>query len=349
MNDEVITHERLLVVDAQPNHLVNSLKTWLSRYEINIYIARSGIEALEKYRLYSPGLILMNSELPDMYGMSVSSIIKDGEDGSQTTVILYNLQDVFQNTKADFFFNKMSQENFDDMLQAQLKTFYNEKFVRVMHSMELQMAQHRQYQMLPQNISDEKYNVINIFSAYSAGLSGDCYDYWKDKDGNLFGILFDCTGHDINAYSQVHSLRMSLKKDMKLYEMGYDFCSSLSDVLKSVNEDLFIDSSPEMTAAIVFKLDIAKKKFFYCTAGMPGIIVRKNDKWEKIEDQNYLLGCSEQADFAGSELDITKEVKEIICCSDGFYELVMNNDEVVDSKIAKHDDVSAVIVQPKIL
>lgn len=347
MNNDVIAHERLLVVDARPNRFVADLKKWLSRFEINIFIAKSGIEALEKYRLYSPGLILMNSELPDMSGMSVSSIIKDGEDGNQTTVILYNLEDVYQNTKADFFFNKMSQENFDDMMQAQLRTFYNEKFIRVMHSMELQMAQRRQYQMLPQNISDEKYNVINIFSAYSAGLSGDCYDYWKDKNGNLYGILFDCTGHDINAYSQVHSLRMSLKKELKLYEIGYENCTSLSDVLKSVNEDLFLDYSPEMTAAVVFLLNIRERKFHYCTAGMPGIIVRSNKELKKIESQNFLLGCSEDATFASSELDVTDDIKEIICCSDGFYELVMNQEEVVESKIAKHDDVSAVIIQPK--
>lgn len=346
MDDMKIRQERLLIVDPNPEPLLMIVKDSLSRYDINIYVARSGIEGLEQYKLYSPGLLLINCELPDMSGMSVSSIIKDGENGRQIAIFLFNLADVYQNTKADFFFMKMDDATFSDMMQAQLKSYYDEKIMKSMHSLELQEAQRRQYQALPEKILRPDYNVLTVFSAYSAGLSGDCYDYWVDHDGNLYGLLIDCTGHDITAYSQVTGIRGFLKKDLKLLELN--FYHSLSEVLQSVNEDLFsIDQSPEMTAAIVFKLDIKEKVFHYCTSGIPGILIKEKGKWRTLEDGNYLLGCTKDATFEEATLDLTTGIQEIICCSDGFYELVFHKEGVEQGKIAKHDDVSAVVIQMK--
>ncbi len=342
--ENIIRRERLLIVDQYPEKFVDYVKKWLLKYDISILIAKTGIEALEKYKLYSPALIILNAELPDMSGASVSSIIKDGENGRQTSIILFNLADVFQNTKADFFFTKMDEQSFCDFMQAQLKTFYDERFLRAMHSQEIQMAQRRQYQLLPDTLYGKRYNVLNIFSAYSSGLSGDGFDYWQDENGNLYGILFDCTGHDITAFSQVNSLRSFLKKDMKLFELG--FYKTLPEVLTSVNSDLFaIDASPEMTATIIFKLDEQEQKFCYCTAGIPGLIVKgRDEKWKTIESENYLLGCYEKAEFKDETLNL-KDFNEIICCSDGFFELAFHNDVIKEDKIAKHDDVSAIIIQ----
>jgi len=343
--ENIVRRERLLIVDQYPEKLVDYVKNWLLRYDISILIAKTGIEALEKYKLYSPALIILNAELPDMSGMSVSSIIKDGENGRQTSVILFNLEGVFQNTKADFFFTRMDEQSFSDLMQAQLKTFYDERFLKAMHSQEIQMAQHRQYQLLPETIFGKQYTVLNFFSAFSSGLSGDGFDYWQDAAGkNLYGLLFDCTGHDITAFSQVNSLRSFLKKDMKLFELG--FYKTLPEVLESVNGDLFaIDSSPEMTAAIVFELDVEKQKFHYCTAGIPGLILKdRKNAWQTTEEENYLLGCYEKAEFKDAVIDLGG-IDEIICCSDGFFELAFHNEEVKEDKIAKHDDVSAIVIQ----
>lgn len=342
--NNIISQERLLIIDPNADKMAAKVASWLKRYEIAILEAKTGFEGLEKYKIFSPGLVLIKCDLDDISGMSVSSIIKDGRDGAETFVILYNFASAYQNTKADLFFAKMDDGNFSEIMQTQLNAFYSEKFAKAMYSMELQAARRRQYQMLPEPIFGDKYNVINLFSAFSAGLSGDGYDYWQDEGGNLIGLLFDCTGHDITAYSQVTSLRSFLKKDMKLYEFGY--YKSLPEVLQSVNDDFFaIDISPEMAAAIIFKLDVKQNKFFYCTAGMPGLLVKTHSGlWKQIPSENFLLGCSKGANFDPQELDIS-DLRKIVCCSDGLYELLFNKEEVEDNKIAKHDDVSAVVIR----
>lgn len=343
-NDFIIRSERLLIIDPEPEKLVPRIEQWLSHYEISILSASTGIEGMEKFKLYTPGLVLLNCELPDISGMSVASIIKDGKDGADTFVILYNFSHAYQNTKADLFFVQMGDEDFDATMSAQLTIHYTEKFTRMAYNLELRAALRRQYQQLPGILHAERYSVLNFFSAYSAGLSGDGFDYWQDEAGNLYGLLFDCTGHDLSAYSQVMALRSFLKKDLKMYEVGY--YKEISEVLESVNSDFFaIDGSPEMEAAIVFKLDIKAHKFLYCTAGMPGIITKSTaGKWKQIESRNYLLGCKKEARFDPEEIGIDS-LAEILVCSDGFYELVFNDKEVKESKIAKHDDVSAVVIQ----
>ena len=338
------SHERLLLVDMSPQPLLDDLSQWLGNFDISFYVARSGIEAIEKYKEFSPSLMLINCDLPDMNGMSLSSILKDEENGSYTTIYLYNLGNIMQNTKADYFFLQMPDDKFRDSLQAQVVNFYNMRFMQSAHSSELIRAKQQQYQYLPAPIQTDAFRVMSLFSAY-AELSGDSYSYWLDDAGeNLYGLLFDCTGHGILSFTQVNAVRIMLGKDMKMYEMG--FYKQLSDVIKSVNDDLFaVDTSPELTAAIVFKLDIKSNKFLYSTAGVPGLIVRRVGKtgWETIDSQSFILGFDQSSDFENQELDLG-DIQDLIVCSDGFYEVTLNEKAVEKAQVAKHDDVSAVII-----
>lgn len=342
-----VRQEKLLLVDASPDALLAHLKEWLSDFDIFIYVVNTAIEAIVQYKELSPGLMLVNSELPDMSGMSLSTILKDEENGSSTSIFVYNIQHIMQNTKADFFFLKTDEAHFYDVMGAQVVSFYQLRFMQSLHSTELLRAKAQQYEFLPGAIETDAYQVMGLFSAYG-DLSGDSYTYWvNDKTGDLYGILFDCTGHDFVSYTYVTAGRIMLKKDMKLYELGA--IESLSEVLKSINDDLYaVDAMPESTAAIIFKLDVAEQKFHYCTAGVPGIFVREREsgKWRTIDSENYLLGWDENIDFNEQCVDL-KDVQDVIACSDGFYEVTFHEEEVKESQIAKHDDVSAVFIHMK--
>lgn len=338
--------ERILLVDSEPEKILGWLKLWLVKYDISIHTAESGIQALVKYNKYLPGLILIAADLPDMSGMTLSSIIKDSQSGKNTVIYLYNLKEIMQNTKADFFFNATSEEKFCDALHAQIVNFYNVRFMHTNHSMEIMRAIAQQYEKLPMAYEGKYFSVTPVFSAYGE-LSGDSYDYWEDESGNLYGLLFDCTGHDFLSFSQVSNMRTLLKKDMRMYEMNV--YRSLSEVLETVNSDLFaVDQEPENPVAIVFKLDIVQGVFEYSTAGIPGIIVkRRGEKNSEVLDaSSFMLGDLTNATFDNYCIGLA-DVEEITVCSDGLYELTYNKEVVEDSQIAKHDDVSAIILQFK--
>ena len=337
------SHERLLLVDQQPENLVEILGNLLQEFDVSLYTEKSAIEGILKYKELSPGLMLINSNLPDMFGMSLATLIKDEENGVNTSICLYNITEILQNTKADFFILKLPEEKFQEVLLTQIQSFYDLRFMQNMHSTELLRAKQQQYEFLPVPLETEDYSVTSFFSAYGE-LSGDSYTYWKGRDGALYGVLFDCTGHDFVSYTYVNAARIMLKKDMRLYELGAT--DTLAEVLKSVNDDLFaVDVVPEMTTAIVFKLDPEKKMFRYCTAGMPGILVRDKgtEKWRTIPSENFILGCEENVKFDEQELPL-ESIANIIVCSDGFFELTFHQKEVREGQIAKHDDVSAIFI-----
>lgn len=341
--------ERLLLVDRNPKAMQDFLTEFLlSKYDIALHTARTGMEALEKYKTLLPGLIIISCDLPDINGMSVSTIIKDGQNGHNTTIYLYNVKDILDNTKADHLFNMSDSKRFRVALKTQVENFYQSKLDKYKNSMEYLKMRNDQYSKLSTEIDTPYYKTVNIFSAFEV-LSGDFYEYWQDPNdtGNLYGFLFDCPGHDLFAYSIVRSVRMSLKKDMQMMQLGVH--DKLSDVFKNFNEDLYaIDASPETIAAIIFKLDIQKGVFNFCTAGMPGIYLKKigSDELSIFECRNFILGYIQEADYDDYSIPLD-DLDSIIICSDGLWEVAFNHEEVAERGTAKHDDVSGVIIKIK--
>ena len=79
-------------------------------------------------------------------------------------------------------------------------------------------------------------------------------------------------------------------------------------------------------------------------AGMPGILVRKvGEPFKVVEAESYLLGLDENATYQTDDLPL-EGVTDSICCSDGLFELVYQKENVAESQIAKHDDVSAISI-----
>lgn len=339
--------EHILLIDPKPDTIQGWLTRWLSSYPAKLHVATNGLDGLRDAELLFPGLVLINCDLPDMSGMSVSTILKDSQNGPKMRTYLYNVGQIYENTKADYFCPKVEQETLSSMMKAQVLYYLNCKMQSAGHGAEIQRAKSLQYQELPKKIDvPGRFLVSSLFSAYNE-LSGDSYTYFLDEKGNLFGVLFDCTGHDILAFSQVKALRTLLLKDLRIYASGVLY-TSLSEVLSSVNEDLFavsINNMPEdMPAAIVFHLDYEHQVFHYAMAGMPGLLVRKvGEPFKVVEAESYLLGLDENATYQTDDLPL-EGVTDIICCSDGLFELVYQKENVAESQIAKHDDVSAISI-----
>lgn len=339
--------ERILVVSKQPSTVAAWLTEWTKKYNIAVYSANSGISGLARFEELKPTLLVVDDNLPDMRGMSFTTTIKDGRHGKDTKVYLYNLSSIFRNAKADYFLIKASADEFREQLHAQITSYLNEKYMETLHSVEMQRAKRLQYEQLPSPVVTAHFHVNNIFSPMTE-LSGDGFDYWTGEDQNgLYGLLFDCTGHDIVSFSQCGAIRTLLKKACKLYQMGIDGYETLAKVMADVNTDTFsLNADPEPVSAIVFHFDSKKNLLRYCAAGIPGILYREkgSEQYQVKSISSFLIGYEENAVFEEEQLELT-DIDSVIFSSDGFYELVFHDKEVSEAAIAKHDDVSAVIIE----
>ncbi|WP_196601150.1 SpoIIE family protein phosphatase [Pectinatus frisingensis] len=334
----------ILLVTQKPQKIIYCLDKVLKEYHISIYVAKSGLEGISKYTEKVPTMVLIDNNLPDLNGMSFTSILKDTKTGHNCVVYVFNVDKFLQNTKADYFFPKVDNDNLTECLRLQVKAFFDKRALQSQHSDEIARARLKQNEILPERVETNIFQVDNVYSPFSE-LSGDGLDYWtgEDKKG-LYGLLFDCTGHDIVSFLQVGEIRALLKKGCKYYQSGV--YSNLSEIMKSANEDLFALHGDDTicTAAVIFYFDFEKNILHYCSAGIPSFYIKRGNKMEEILMENYLIGYEPDVEFDEKVLEL-EDIDEIIFSSDGFSELLFK--DIQDTDPAKHDDVSAILVKLK--
>ena len=90
----------ILLIHSQPEELYRELKKEIGM-EAHIRTAVSGLDGLYDMQVLNPALVLVDSALPDLSGMSVATIIKDME--TPCLVYLIGIKDtaLMEHTKAD--------------------------------------------------------------------------------------------------------------------------------------------------------------------------------------------------------------------------------------------------------
>lgn len=336
----------ILIVMRDPAKISSWVGEALHEYSnIHVSTAVTGLQGFVRFNEDLPALIIVEHDLPDLSGMSFSSIIKDMEKGSLSTIYVLGVTSLLQNAKADYYFPK---EINKDLFAMQLRTFFDRQFMIAQHSDEIARAKMKQNEFLPAKLETNAFKVDTIYSPFGE-LSGDGVDYWygEDKDG-LYGLIFDCTGHDIVSFLQVGEIRALLKRGCRYFQLG--MTSSLGDILKNVNEDLFALHGDDTicTAAVVFFFDFKKNMLHYCSAAMPSFHMRYKGEssMKEVLMENYPIGYEPDTDFEEKEISL-EGVDEVIFSSDGFSELLLQNMDVGKIENAKHDDVSAILIQMK--
>ena len=339
----------VLVISPNSSEITNLCKMAAEKYEgkFDIKTVSTAIDGLSFISLYDPMLIIIDNELPDMPGMSIASIVKDSTKLHNPTVYLYNLTRLYPNTKADnYFFKPLPFDDFSTILFEYLEFKFND----VLSKGSITNAVMDQSSKIPKPIKSNDFSITNIYSPYHL-LSGDGLYYWYDSETeSIYGYIFDCVGHDINSYIlSAFKIMPMIESSFRSYESGvYD---SLSEFMTTLNEYIFsLSGSPEPTPMLLFFIDLKKRILKFCSAGIPNILIKKqgSDTAEVIDVNNYILGFKPDVDF-DEECILVDEASQIIFATDGFLDLLHDDTtdicEIVNS--AKHDDVSAIIVNFK--
>ena len=334
----------ILVVARDPIPLVNQIGTFIEK--ANIHATNTGLEGLFAYQKRKPLIAIIDNDLPDLRGESVASIIKDTENGADTIVYLINDGNILSNTKADHFIcAPINEILFAQQLQHDLEklTLLNSRTEEIEKAVAIQRG------MLPPRIVNSAFEIDNLISPYH-DLSGDGMFYWYHTTDNrdaLYGFLFDCTGHDLSSYGQARSLWVTLRRGLTFYEKG--IFKSLANVIQSINDETIEyqnTDEPNMSAVIIFMLDLKNRVLRYSPAGNPEILVRRNGEMESINLKSPPLGFDKDIEYKEDELPLAG-IQEIILSSDGLIDLLLANFKEDNIEMAKTDDVLAIFIRLK--
>lgn len=342
---------RILIVMNQANEakcLQQFLYQLLRQYQIEIRYVDNTFEGLIKYKQFAPTLMIVDADMPALNGFSFVSILRDAGPKCLMYVIVKEDMPLIA-TQIDHFFQ--SPLNYD-LIAAQMQSLFEQRKMEEFHCVEhhygqLEKAKQDQKNLLPDPVTTETFKVDYIYSPFN-NLSGDCLDYWfgHDKKG-LYGFLFDCTGHGINAFSQVLEIRALFHINFRYYQRNKT-TQSLSGLMQNINEELFRLHGDNVAccAGVAFYIDFATLELRYCSAGIPNFFVRfiGDSIYKEIEMANYLIGYDPNAIFDEQKL-LLSNVEDVIFSSDGFSELLYKS--TVELAKAKHDDISAVFIRLK--
>lgn len=338
----------LLVSEDKENFLKIGLNETIED-AAQIYISNSGLEGLLKFKETSPMLVIIDSDLPDMRGESVTTIIKDTPEGKKAIVYLINVRSLMLNAQADRLISApINYEVFFEQVHQDLekKIFFHTR------SAEVEQAILNQRGMLPQKINNDKVEVNFLYSPYNT-LSGDGMFFWQptptDSKDILYGFLFDCTGHDLSSYGQAGMVWVTLRHQLDFLQK--EIYSDLSMVLDCINKDTFRfynnSDEPQLTSLVVFCVDFLKNELRFAPAGAPELLLKRGDEIERIQTSSHPIGFDENTEYKEKKVSL-ENVQEIIFSTDGLSELFLRNQ---DGKFvlheAKHDDVSAIFIKIK--
>ncbi len=332
--------------DELPN-IASFCSSALSKEGTKIITASTGVDGVFAYGKYSPCIVIVDDTLPDMLGSSVCSIIHDSTFGKNIANIFFigDSSSYLFTTFADFFFQKPLSY---DLLGNVFKEFFHcRKISSPEFIAQIGTAVRKQQKELPNELETPLFIVNNIFSAYSE-LSGDGLDYWAGENGSdLYGFIFDNSGHDILAYSSTSSIKTLLKISFRLYQTG--MIPSLGKILFDLNNNLFTasDDDPSPVACLLFHISFDDSQLNYTPAGMPFFYTDYGDGFTPIQMRNPVVGGFRGVDFENFSIPLNG-IERILFTSDGMAELLtLAPGEKPPTNFAKHDDVSGIMVSIK--
>lgn len=336
----------ILVIHQKPESIAAKLREQF-KGKGRIITAGTAFDGLSQAAAKKPLQIIVSANLPDLSGLSVASILKKADFGSNILVYLVDIDEMLPNTTADFMQTRLTPFTLD-LLSYQVYTNYKEREVNGV-SMEVAKSLEYQTNLLPSAITTKDVCVHHIFSAYNH-LAGDSCNYWLHKTDTstyIIGYLLDCTGHGLYSFAQVGTLWYLLRHNLLSYQDVF-LTRSLAEVMANLNNDYGECSQVLNTASVlIFKIDIERRVLSFVPAGIPFYLTRKKGEqgFSPIFLTSYLLGYEKDSVFEEITLSLDC-LSDVVFLTDGMSSLLLQPPQDVLEKVelfsAKDDDATAI-------
>lgn len=325
--------KHILLVDDNITSLKQAAALLRDAYKVTM--VKSGQQALEFLEKYTPHLILLDIEMPDMDGFETIQRIKLDERFRKIPVIfLTGNHDTATETKgfecgaADFITKPYSQEVMLHRisLQIQLASYQNRlETEKERMTAELDVATKIQASMLPQHF--EIFEKKGLFSVYAnmepaREVGGDFYDCFQVDDDHMAVVIADVSGKGVPA-----ALFMVIAKTLiKTKAKGI---LSPGRVLEEVNREIYDTNEEDMFVTLFLGiLELSTGKFVCANAGHnPPIHLHKDGRAEYFSiKQNFILGVMPGMTFEENVVQL-EENDKIFLYTDGITEAIDEKNE----------------------
>ncbi len=325
--------KHILLVDDNITSLKQAAALLRDAYKVTM--VKSGQQALEFLEKYTPHLILLDIEMPDMDGFETIQRIKLDERFRKIPVIfLTGNHDTATETKgfecgaADFITKPYSQEVMLHRisLQIQLASYQNRlETEKERMTAELDVATKIQASMLPQHF--ELFEKKGLFSVYAnmepaREVGGDFYDCFQVDEDHMAVVIADVSGKGVPA-----ALFMVIAKTLiKTKAKGI---LSPGRVLEEVNREIYDTNEEDMFVTLFLGiLELSTGKFVCANAGHnPPIHLHKDGRAEYFSiKQNFILGVMPGMTFEENVVQL-EENDKIFLYTDGITEAIDEKNE----------------------
>lgn len=325
--------KHILLVDDNITSLKQAAALLRDAYKVTM--VKSGQQALEFLEKYTPHLILLDIEMPDMDGFETIQRIKLDERFRKIPVIfLTGNHDTATETKgfecgaADFITKPYSQEVMLHRisLQIQLASYQNRlETEKERMTAELDVATKIQASMLPQHF--ELFEKKGLFSVYAnmepaREVGGDFYDCFQVDEDHMAVVIADVSGKGVPA-----ALFMVIAKTLiKTKAKGI---LSPGRVLEEVNREIYDTNEEDMFVTLFLGiLELSTGKFVCANAGHnPPIHLHKDGRAEYFSiKQNFILGVMPSMTFEENVVQL-EENDKIFLYTDGITEAIDEKNE----------------------
>ncbi|MGN0290696.1 MAG: SpoIIE family protein phosphatase [Lachnospiraceae bacterium] len=318
--------QHILLVDDNLTSLKQAAALLKDHYKVSM--VKSGKQALEFLEKFTPNLILLDIEMPEMDGFETISRIKNDERFKKIPVIfLTGNHDTatemkgFEYGAVDFITKPFSQEVMFHRINLQIELFeYQVQLESVIEerteellvakaekariTAELDVATKIQASMLPKNFEDfSNEGRLSICASMSPAreVGGDFYDFFKIDDDHVAFAIADVSGKGVPA-----ALFMVIAKTLIKTKARNDL--SPAKVLQEVNMEISETNEEDMFVTLFLGvLELSTGKFRCANAGHnPPIRIYPDGRVEYLElEKNFVLAGIQGMEFLENEFQLS--------------------------------------------
>ena len=271
---------KILVAD-QTTVGTDLISQCLSGADRQIFTAESGINALAKIALFSPDLVIINSDLPDMSGYDVCKRIKRNPETQYVMVLVISAVETRETRRkaieagADDYIEKDFEKHVLNskvnslMRVKRLSDQLKQKYIEIEEKnrvleFQLKMGRRVQRSLIPD--IDMDFRGVRLLSHYmpAMDIGGDFYDVVKLGETSVAVVIGDVSGHGISAALLTAMLHLMTRNIAARYYNPDQFLSVLNNEMCKIFDSAVSEIYTTVFSAVI---DTKERKVYYSNAG----------------------------------------------------------------------------------